>query len=48
MKIGNILSAIVKVVKSNPTLVVGAISVGKQIVAAVKAETKKPKAEPRP
>ena len=44
MKIGSILSAIVKVAKANPTLVVGAIGIGKQIVAAVKDEAKKPKA----
>lgn len=44
MNIGKLLGAIVKVAKANPTLIVGAIGVGKQIVKAVKAEAKKPKA----
>jgi len=51
MNIGNILKAIVKVVKANPMLVAGAVaagksavSAGKQIVKAVKTEAQKPKA----
>jgi hypothetical protein len=51
MKFGNILKAIVIVVKANPMLVAGAIaagksavSAGKQVVKAVKAEAQKPKA----
>lgn len=45
MNIGKLLGAIVKVAKSNPTLVAGAIGIGKQIVKAVKVEAKKPKVD---
>lgn len=43
MNIGKLLGAIIKVAKANPTLVVGAVTIGKQVVKAVKAEAKKPK-----
>ncbi|MDP1026405.1 hypothetical protein Q5H91_04205 [Sphingomonas sp. KR1UV-12] len=41
INIGKLLGAALKVVKSNPTLVLGAVSIGKEIVKAVKDEAKK-------
>lgn len=40
INIGKLLGAIVTVAKTNPALVLGAITVGKQIVKAVKDEAK--------
>jgi hypothetical protein len=44
MNIGKILGAAFKVVKANPSLVVGAIGAIAPVVKAIKAETKKPAA----
>ncbi|WP_274602371.1 hypothetical protein [Sphingomonas sp. CFBP 8764] len=43
MNIANILKAAFKVVKANPTLVIGAVGAISPIVKAVKAEAKKPR-----
>ena len=43
MNIGKLLSAAVKVAKSNPSLVISAVTAVAPIVKAVKAEAKQPR-----
>lgn len=43
MNIGKLLSALVKVAKANPSLVVSAVTAIAPVVKVIKAEIKKPK-----